>query len=292
MRQRPLTGRRRSMIALDHFRPFAALLLQLERRLEEVDVEPRRRVEADHHARCFYALEAAVAHQAAHDRSILLLDERLVVFLVGTRARHFELLSAAPWDDGVVHERAIVVEVDAAQKPGEQALHVFHRLDNKRAIARYQRQAFGPARGDIDHRQRLNEQARHRRAAMCDHVDLAVAWRRAVPVVERADRNLAPDRRVESCASPLVAAVSSWTVSTTRLMLFFDGRCPRRAWPVLAEYIRPNVYPRKSNSPSGTLQIRVFSSLTVSFSLPMISRSRCKASSALPFLHRITRSSA
>jgi Na+/H+-dicarboxylate symporter len=26
-----------------------------------------------------------------------------------------------------------------------------------------------------------------------------------------------------------------------RLMLFFDGRYPRRTWPVLAEYIRPNV---------------------------------------------------
>src|SRR5207247_7194832 len=64
------------------------------------------------------------------------------------------------------------------------------------------------------------------------------------------------------------------------LMLFFDGRWPRRAFPVLAEYIRPNVYPRKSNSPSGTLQIRVFSSFTVSFNLPMISRSRCNASSA------------
>jgi hypothetical protein len=25
-----------------------------------------------------------------------------------------------------------------------------------------------------------------------------------------------------------------------RLMLFFDGRNPRRAWPALAEYIRPN----------------------------------------------------
>ena len=41
-------------------------------------------------------------------------------------------------------------------------------------------------------------------------------------------------------------AVGSLPVSTTRLMLFFDGRCPRRAWPVLAEYIRPNVYPRMS----------------------------------------------
>ena len=52
------------------------------------------------------------------------------------------------------------------------------------------------------------------------------------------------------------------------------------------------LYPRKSNSPSGTLQIRVFSSFTVSFNLPMISRSRCSASSAVLFRHRITRSSA
>ena len=51
---------------------------------------------------------------------------------------------------------------------------------------------------------------------------------------------------------------------------------------VLAEYIRPNEYPRNSNSPSGTLQIRVFSSLTVSFGLPMISRSRCSATAASP----------
>jgi hypothetical protein len=83
------------MIALDHFRPFATLLLQLEGRLEEVDVEPCRRIEAAHHTCCFDAIEAAVAHQPAYDRTVLLLDERLVVFLVGARARHFELLFAA-----------------------------------------------------------------------------------------------------------------------------------------------------------------------------------------------------
>src|ERR1700719_1117293 len=55
-----------------------------------------------------------------------------------------------------------------------------------------------------------------------------------------------------------------------RLMLFFDGRRAKRAWPVVREYIRPNVKPKKSNSPSGTLQICVLSSFTVSFSLPMI----------------------
>src|ERR1700719_226117 len=73
---------------------------------------------------------------------------------------------------------------------------------------------------------------------------------------------------VVSCQVP-DRAVSAWTFSTMRLMLFFDGRYPKYAFPVLAEYISPNVYPRKSNCPSGTLQICVFSSLTVSFSLPM-----------------------
>jgi hypothetical protein len=50
-----------SMIALDHLSPFATLLLQLEGRLEEVDVEPCRRTKAAHHARCFDALETAAA---------------------------------------------------------------------------------------------------------------------------------------------------------------------------------------------------------------------------------------
>src|SRR5271168_1241740 len=157
MGQRTLTGRRRSMIALDHFRPFAALLLELERRLEEVDVEPCRRIEAAHHACRFEAVEAAVAHKTAHDGTVLLLDERLIVLLIGTRAGHLEFLLAAPWYDDIVHERAIVVEIYAAQKPGKQALRAFHRLDNQRTIARHQWQTFCPARSYIDHRQRLDE---------------------------------------------------------------------------------------------------------------------------------------
>ena len=48
----------------------------------------------------------------------------------------------------------------------------------------------------------------------------------------------------------------------------------------------------ESRIPVPTRQIRVFVSLTVSFSESMSSRIRCKASSALPRRHRITRSSA
>jgi hypothetical protein len=37
------------------------------------------------------------------------------------------------------------------------------------------------------------------------HVDLAEARRRAVPVIERADRDLAPDCRIESSTAPPAA---------------------------------------------------------------------------------------
>src|SRR3954468_14138937 len=70
MRQRPLIGRRWSMIALDHFRSFATFLLQLERWLEEVDVEPCRRIEASHHACRFNTLEATVAHEPTDHRAV------------------------------------------------------------------------------------------------------------------------------------------------------------------------------------------------------------------------------
>src|SRR5215217_8793448 len=92
------------MIALDHLGAFAPLFLQLERRLEEVHIEPGRRVEPGHHARRRDAVEPAISHQSSDDRAVLLLDEGLVVLLVGTRSRHLELLPATPGNDHLVHE--------------------------------------------------------------------------------------------------------------------------------------------------------------------------------------------
>jgi hypothetical protein len=40
--------------------------------------------------------------------------------------------------------------------------------------------------------------------------------------------------------SPHHRTVSAWIVSAMRLILFFDGRYPRYALPVFAEYISPN----------------------------------------------------
>ena len=83
MSKRPLEGCRRSVIALDDLGSLAPLLLQLERRLEEVHVQARGRIESGHGLRRFDAFEAAVADQPSHNGAVLLLDERLVVLLVG-----------------------------------------------------------------------------------------------------------------------------------------------------------------------------------------------------------------
>jgi hypothetical protein len=52
----------------------------------------------------------------------------------------------------------------------KQTLCAVDRFDDERTIARHQWQALRPARGAIDHRQSLDERARHRCAAMGDNL--------------------------------------------------------------------------------------------------------------------------
>src|SRR5215211_831687 len=175
MSQRSLVRRRRHVIALDDLCALATLLPELERRLEEVHVQTRRRVKTRHHAGRLYSVKAAVADQTTYHRAVLLLHERLVVLLVGPRARHLDLLFSTPRHDHVVHECAVVVEVGTTDQPWEQALRPRHRLDDEAAVTCHQRQALRPPRRDIHHRQRLDERARHARAAVRNHVDLTEA---------------------------------------------------------------------------------------------------------------------
>ena len=67
MSQRSLVRRRWRVIALDDLCTLAALLLELERRLEEVHVQPRRRVKTCHHAGRLYSVKAAVAYASGED---------------------------------------------------------------------------------------------------------------------------------------------------------------------------------------------------------------------------------
>src|SRR5258707_5183186 len=149
------------MITFDYFCALASLVLQFEGRLEEVGGQPRRSLQTFQPTRRLAAIEATVSHKPSDDRSVLLLHESLIILLVGARTRHLDLLRATPGHDDIVHERAVIVEVGAANEPGEQVLCALHGPDNEPALARQQRHALGPTSGGIDYCQCLANPASH-----------------------------------------------------------------------------------------------------------------------------------
>ncbi|MEY9168796.1 hypothetical protein ABIF29_000274 [Bradyrhizobium elkanii] len=121
------------------------------------------------------------------------------------RERVTSIFCVRPGYDDVVHERAAIVEVGAANAPGKQALCALHRSHDEAALARHQWHALGPTSRDIDPGQRLYERASYRCAAMRHHVDLAEPRRRIVPVVERPDRHFTAHRRIKPDPPALTA---------------------------------------------------------------------------------------
>jgi hypothetical protein len=61
------------------------------------------------------------------DPVALLAEIRAAQEELGNRSCHLELLPATPGNDYLVHERTVVVEVDTAQQPREQALGALDR---------------------------------------------------------------------------------------------------------------------------------------------------------------------
>jgi hypothetical protein len=92
------------MVALDDTCAHSDLLRELERRLEEMDEQPRGPVEATEHLRCGDTFESAIADRTADDRPVLLLDPSLVVLPVGTRSRELDPVLAAEGDHFLVDE--------------------------------------------------------------------------------------------------------------------------------------------------------------------------------------------
>lgn len=105
----------RGVIALDDRGANAGPLLELERRLEQVDVQSGGGKESNQGLRRPQALQPAIADQAANDRAVFLLDPGLIVLALGTRPCDLQTVTAAPCDDRFVHKQAVIVKVDAAQ---------------------------------------------------------------------------------------------------------------------------------------------------------------------------------
>src|SRR5438093_679569 len=103
------------------------------------------------------SFKAGISNESPYDCAVLLLDPCLIVLSVCPRPCDLKSRSEAPINDGVVHEHAIVVEVDASQGKGKQTAHAKQRLDDERTIADKQGNTLGPARGDVSSHERLDE---------------------------------------------------------------------------------------------------------------------------------------
>src|SRR4029434_498648 len=143
--------------------------------------------------------EARVANEPPYDCAVLLLDPRLIVLSVC--AGDLESRSETPIDYGVVHEHAIVVEIDAAQREGKQTAHAKQCVDNQRSFANQQRNTFRPASRDVGRYECLDEATLDARAAVGDQVDLEKSRQWVIPVGKGPYRHATPYRRAETCSS-------------------------------------------------------------------------------------------
>lgn len=113
VRQQPLARCRRRQIALRDPRAVACLLGQLERRLEEVHVQPHGAVQLGKRLPGDRPRVAVVAHEPTHHRAVLLLDPRLVVLAVGPGTGELDAAVLAVRGQRLVEKRRVVVGIDA-----------------------------------------------------------------------------------------------------------------------------------------------------------------------------------
>src|ERR1019366_6710681 len=202
VRQKPIARGLRRVVDLVHARAVARLRLQLERGLEEVDVQPRRRVQLGQGFGGLTAAQAAIADQPPHDGTVLLFHPGLVVLLVGPRARLLEAMPLTVVEDALAHEGAVVIRVHAEHREGQNSRHLVEGFDNQHLFAHPHGYAFGPAAGDVRQREGVDELTFGLHAAtVLDHVDLEVTGRRIAPVGEGAHRDAASNRRAYALAA-------------------------------------------------------------------------------------------
>ncbi len=188
--QHPLERRLSWSVHSSHPTAGARLGAQLHRRLEEVDVQPHGSVQLGQLAIGALAFEAVVADQLPHDRTVLLLDEALVVLVGHPATGEGELFVGTVGQQFLIDELAAVVGVDPEQGEGEHAARPLQRMDDAMLGAMQQRQALGPGRGHVGQGERAQEGTLRTATAVGDQVSLDEAWLDVGPLGEGTDRDL------------------------------------------------------------------------------------------------------
>ena len=187
--QHSLIGRSCFIIPFD--RLFANLLFtnQLQDWLEEVDVQTQVIVDAVQELQLFLGLEAVIADQMTYHRPVLLLDMRLVVFLVGpgTGEGHPFVLTVTVRD--FVDELAAIVRIQSQQGKRQALTHGLDGGKHEMLRAMQDGHTLRPAGGDIGGGERIEKLPFDALATMRHQIDFHESRAGIIPVGIGADRD-------------------------------------------------------------------------------------------------------
>ena len=155
----PIERRLRRAVAAAESRADAFLRLQLHRRQEEILQQPEVGIDGVHRDARRLRVVAEVAHVLAHVRPVLLLDVRVVVFLVGPPARELNLAGFAVRVQMGVDEFGAVVGVNAAQRERQLLAELLERFLHAHLAFPHDRAGFHPRRVDVRQVERVQEVA-------------------------------------------------------------------------------------------------------------------------------------
>jgi hypothetical protein len=168
--------------------------LQLDGRQEEVLQQPQVRIDLVHRRARGLRVIAHVAHQLAHMRPVLLLDVRVVVFLIGASPRELDGVRPAVAQQMRVDEFGPVIGVDAAQGKRQLLAQRVERLLHADLAFAQHRARFDPGGVDVGHIQRVQKVAIGAVARVTHQVHFREAGLGHVPVIGL-DRNVVLQQR-------------------------------------------------------------------------------------------------
>ena len=130
-REQTRARRLRRVVAFANPGAVTRLFGELERRLENVDEQARRRIQASQRCRGGYALQATIPDQSADDRAVLLLDPRLVVLPIRPASCEIDPMFLAEGDQHLVEKLAAVIDVDPQERKRKCAAKLIDRVDHQ-----------------------------------------------------------------------------------------------------------------------------------------------------------------
>ena len=159
---------------------------ELERGLEEIDVEPQPLVKRGQNATGFKTFKPVVADDAANDGSVFLFDVALIVLFVGPTPGKRNRFTPAILEQRIVDELLAVVGVESEHRERDQPTGRVDGLHDNVLLANQQCQTFGPTRVDIGHRQGVEIATSIDRATVSHEIGFEESRFEVVPVREGA----------------------------------------------------------------------------------------------------------